>query len=120
MRRTAEGFEKGDGLWKEVVAKAQGGAKTAAERDAVVFRAATLHWRTCVDQSRFILARDRGDKEEMRRYARRELETAKEMLSLVRRDSRLGFEASNRYIYVPNDFLVKILNCRAILDGSDR
>ena len=120
MRRTAEGFEKGDGLWKEVVAKAQGGAKAAAERDAVVFRAATLHWRTCVDQSRFILARDRGDKEEMRRYARRELETAKEMLSLVRRDSRLGFEASNRYIYVPNDFLVKILNCRAILDGSDR
>ena len=118
MRLTAEGFEKGDELWKEVVAKAQGRAKTAVESDAVVFRAATLHWRTCVDQARFILARDRGDKEEMRKYAKRELETAKEMLSLVRRDSRLGFEASNRYIYVPNDFLVKILNCRSVLGNG--
>ena len=28
-----------------------------------------------------------------------------------------NYEASNRYIYVPNDFLVKILNCRAVLDA---
>ena len=28
-----------------------------------------------------------------------------------------NYEVSNRYIYVPNDFLVKILNCRAVLDA---
>jgi hypothetical protein len=92
-----------------------GAAATAGRRDAVVFRAATLHFRTCVDQAEFILSRDRGDREAMRRSAICELATAKEMLSLVRSDSRLGYEASNRYIYVPNDFMEKILNCREVL-----
>jgi hypothetical protein len=42
------------------------------------------------------------------------------MLALVRADSRLGYETSNRYIYVPNDFLEKILNCRAVLEDLSR
>ena len=53
----------------------------------------------------------------MKRRAAAELATAKEMLGLVRAESALGYEASNRYLYVPNDLLVKILNCRAILDA---
>ena len=119
MRRVAEGFDNADGLWKEVVAAADGKNRSEAERDAVVFRAATLHFRTCVDQAEFILARERGDKSAMRAAAGKELATAKEMLSLVRRDSRLGYETSNRYIYVPNDFMEKILNCREILSGLE-
>ena len=117
MRLCAEGFERGDALWKKVVDEAEGASRRQAKRDAVYFRAATLTLRTVVDQSEFILARDRGDRAEMRRRALAELATAKEMLSLVRRDGTLGYEASNRYIYVPNDFLVKILNCRAVLDA---
>jgi hypothetical protein len=120
MRRVADGFEKGDVLWKAAVAAMDGDARREAEREAVVFRAATLHFRTCADQAEFILARDRGDKAAMKEYAKRELETAKEMLSLVRADSRLGYETSNRYIYVPNDFLEKILNCRAVIDATGR
>ena len=117
MRRVAEGFAKGDELWRDAVAAAEGDAKALAQGDAVVFRAATLHFRTCVDQAAFIQARERGDRKAMLAAARRELETAREMLSLVRRDSRLGYESSNRYIYVPNDFLEKILNCSAILSS---
>jgi hypothetical protein len=117
MRRVADGFEKGDALWKAAVAATDGDARREAEREAVIFRAATLHFRTCADQAEFILARDRGDKAAMKKYAERELETAKEMLALVRADSRLGYETSNRYIYVPNDFLEKILNCRAVLEA---
>ena len=115
MRRCAEGFAKGDALWQDVVRAASGDAGTGAAREAGVFRAATLTLKTVVDQSEFILARDRGDRDEMRRCAQAELETAKEMLALVRADSRLGYESSNRYIYVPNDFLEKILNCKALL-----
>jgi hypothetical protein len=116
MRRVADGFARGDGLWKEVVAAAQGAHKAEAERDAVVFRAATLHFRTCVDQAEFILARNRGDRAAMKAAAERELATAKEFLPLVRSDSRLGYEASNRYIYVPGDFMEKILNCRETIE----
>ncbi|MBQ2631628.1 MAG: hypothetical protein IJG13_18280 [Kiritimatiellae bacterium] len=50
----------------------------------------------------------------MRRWAARELATAKEFLAIVRADSRLGYESSNRYMYVPNDILEKILNCLAV------
>ena len=118
MRACADGFEKGDALWQEVVRTATGEANTQAVREAGLFRAATLTFRTVVDQSEFILARDRGDREEMLRRAQAELKTAKEMLDLVRADSRLGYESSNRYIYVPNDFLEKILNCRGVLSHS--
>ena len=93
-----------------------GSARETAERDGIVFRAATLHFRTSVDQADFIQARDRGDVPAMRAAARRELVTAKEMLDLVRRESTLGYESSNRYMYVPNDLLEKILNCRTVLE----
>jgi hypothetical protein len=117
MRKVWTGFENADRLWKDAVGKMSGAAAVAGRRDAVVFRAATLHFRTCVDQAEFILARDRGDRAAMKKYAERELETAREMLALVRADSRLGYETSNRYIYVPNDFLEKILNCRQVIDA---
>ena len=96
---------------------ARGDGRKAAARDAGVFRAATLHFRTSHDQAQFILARDRGDRAAMLRWAGRELATAKEFLGLVRADSRLGYESSNRYMYVPNDIVEKVLNCRAAIDS---
>ena len=117
MRKVAEGFEKADAQWIRTVAACRGAAKATAERDRVVFRAATLHFRTCVTQTEFIQARDRGDRAGMRAAAEKELATAKEMLDLVRRESALGYESSNRYLYVPNDLLEKVLNCRGVLDG---
>ena len=120
MGRTADGFDAADRLWAAAVAKMRGARRKAGERDAGVFRAATLHFRTSHDQAQFILARDRGDRAGMRRWAERELATAKEFLKIVRADSRLGYESSNRYMYVPNDILEKILNCRATIDGVPR
>ena len=117
MRQVADGFEKGDAAWRAAIGRMSGESRTLAEREAGVFRAATLHFRTSADQAAFILARDRGDRTEMRRFAMAELRTAKEMLALVRADSRLGYESSNRYIYVPNDFIEKILNCRQLAEN---
>jgi len=33
----------------------------------------------------------------------------------LREDSRIGFEASNQYYYVPVDLMEKVLNCRDLL-----
>ncbi|HNX03915.1 MAG TPA: hypothetical protein PKI32_00345 [Opitutales bacterium] len=115
MHKVAEGFAEGDRLWKDVIAKTTGAAQHEAGREAVIFRTATLHFKTSADQADFIAARDRGDKAAMRAAAEKELATAKEFLPLVRAESRLGFESSNRYMYVPNDILEKIVCCRKVL-----
>lgn len=52
---------------------------------------------------------------EMARAARAELDNAKRLLPLVRADSRIGYESSNQYFYVPQDVLEKVLCCRSIL-----
>ena len=117
MQATADGFEDGDRLWREAVAAMEGRAREAALREQDIFRAATLHFRSAADQAKFILARDKGDVEGMRSAAKRELDTAREMLPLVCRNSILGYESSNRYMYVSNDMREKILVCRSILAG---
>ena len=52
----------------------------------------------------------------MRRAAQAELARAKEYWRLVRADSRIGYESSNHYFFVPRDVLEKILSCHAALD----
>lgn len=116
MQSVADGFDEGDRLWRDAVAGMSGAAKEVALREQSFFRAATLHFRSAADQARFIQARDGGDAVRMREIAARELSTAKEMLGLVLRESAIGYESSNRYMYVPNDMREKILVCRKLLD----
>lgn len=40
---------------------------------------------------------------------------AQTLFRLVRKDSRLGYEASNHYLYTENDLLEKILNCDELI-----
>ena len=80
-----------------------------------MFRAEEMHFRSVVDQSRFILARNAGDKKSMRKFALKELETAKAYLPLVRADSRIGYECSNHYFFVPRDVVEKIIGCRLLV-----
>jgi len=54
---------------------------------------------------------------EMRAAARDEIETARQLFALAREDSRIGYEASNHYYYLPVDLVEKVLNCRQILEG---
>lgn len=114
----AKGFAAGNRLFGEALAHVEPSRRAAAARDWAMFRAEEMHFRSTVDQSRFILARDAGDRSEMRRLALKELETAKEYLPLVRADSRIGYECSNHYYYVPRDVVEKILCCRLIADAA--
>jgi len=117
--QVATGLTKGVAAFAKVPEGLAGETKTVAERDLGVVRAAELHFRSVVNQLDFIFARNRrGDRAEMRDCARRELAVAKEFLPVVRADSRIGFEASNHYYYLPIDIVEKVLTCRRIIDSE--
>lgn len=91
-----------------------------------VDEAAAIHFRSVANQVRFVLARERlrgASKREEAQAAGRELESilraemalAKRLHGLQIQDSRLGFEASNQYFYVPQDLAEKVLNCQDLL-----
>jgi hypothetical protein len=91
--------------------------------DAFVFR----NW----DQARFVLERrkyraatEQKDPQaallhlaELEKTAREEESSARRLLRIVSEDSRLGFEASNQYYYLPVDLLEKILSCRWLAES---
>ena len=104
--KVADGFAEGCRLMEGV----------APKRELDMFRAEQMHFASCRDQALFVMARDSGNGEEMRRLARAELERAKAYWPLVRADSRIGYESSNHYFFVPRDVLEKVLSCRRILD----
>ena len=84
-------------------------------------QASYCHLRSCYLQVRFTRARNNGfDKAVMAECAREELELALTLHDLCRRDSRIGFEASNHYLYTLNDLREKVLNCRYILKMVER
>ncbi len=106
-------------------ARAAGNLPTETEANVMV--AAALHWQSVANQSRFVLARRAlaaanssaqaaRPVSELERLLRAELALARELHGLQCRDSRLGFEASNQYYYVPMDLAEKAINCRDLLE----
>jgi len=100
--------------------------RRAVERECVVAEAAEIHFRSSANQVRFVVARDAaraaGDAtwsgehgREARRLLEDEITLARQLFGLQRSDSRIGFEASNHYFYVPLDLVEKVLACRWIL-----
>ena len=73
--------------------------------------------RSSANQIMFYNQRDVGhDEEIMVELIRNEESLARSMLKVQQRDSRIGFEASNHYMYGENTLLEKILNCRKLLE----
>jgi hypothetical protein len=98
----------------------------ALQRDLDVAEAAAIHFQSVANQARFVRARESlakadGDTRrtviaELKRTLRNEIDLAKRLLRIQSRDSRIGFEASNQYYYVPADLIEKVINCRDLLD----
>ena len=110
----ADGFAAGVRIWEGVVAATRGAAHALSRRELGIIRTVACHMASCADQARFVRARERGDGAEMKAVARRERMRAKELLPIVEADSRLGYECSCHYFYLPQDLREKILNCRQI------
>ena len=74
--------------------------------------AAAIHFASVANQSRAVAARDAGDSAALRRLCEAEATLAVRLHALQSRDSRIGFEASNQYYYIPHDLVEKVINCR--------
>jgi hypothetical protein len=88
--------------------------------------AAAIHFRSAANQARFVLARqadgstvDVADatapRATLQSILEDEIKLARRLHALQSHDSRIGFEASNHYFYVPVDLAEKVLNCQHLL-----
>ncbi len=130
FEKVADGFERAITDLQRALA-AQQGRITAEEQAALkeeigVAEAAAIHFRSVANQARFVLARRalasaRTEEEarphlvELENVLPMEMALARRLAALQAQDSRLGFEASNQYSYLPIDLAEKVLNCHDLL-----
>jgi hypothetical protein len=127
FEKIAEGFES---ALSDLKGTAQGKRLSREERDAFtrelsVADAAAIHFRSTANQCRFVEVRNElraaGPAEApvlrqtLREIIENELTLARQLHAIQMADSRIGFEASNQYYYVPMDLAEKILNCEDLL-----
>ena len=100
--------------------------RLAALQELSVGEAAAIHFRSVANQARFVMARSRlkeakspadvkSARTELERLLRAEIALARQLHAVQSCDSRIGFEASNQYYYVPVDLAEKVINCHDLL-----
>jgi len=130
--KVAAGWRGGLGDLARAVELAPPSRRADAQAELAFARAAGLHFQTVANQVRFVLARNALAADtlakklpaarraelvtESRRILRDEIAIARELFDLAAADSRIGYEASNHYYYLPIDLAEKILNCHHLLD----
>jgi hypothetical protein len=131
LEKVADGFDQALDRLRKTTATARSSAskseRAAFDRELGVAGAASLHFRSTANQARFVMARravlaaktaleasQAMDLLEV--IATAELSLARRLHAIQLHDSRIGFEASNHYFYVPVDLAEKIVNCRDLLD----
>ncbi|MBQ7176304.1 MAG: hypothetical protein IJS08_02725 [Victivallales bacterium] len=77
-----------------------------------------LHFNSTNCQLCYTLMRDEGEdhSQHQKELILQEIHNACILFEIVRRDSRIGFEASNHYYYTLNDLAEKVINCKYILE----
>lgn len=129
LEKVAEGFARGAKALDEAAAEARGEEawESALKREAGVAHAAANHFQAVAHQTRFVHARrvlaaaETSEQRaaaiaELRRLLDAEMRLATEHYRLQTADSRIGFEASNHYFYVPVDLAEKALCCQYLLE----
>jgi hypothetical protein len=127
--KVADGFQRSLDELKGVSTQTAG--VTLAQRQALaeecgVAEAAAIHFRSSANQARFVMARRAAaaaktaeeaapQRTTMENVLQEEITLARRLRVIQSRDSRIGFEASNQYNYVPVDLMEKVLNCRDLL-----
>ncbi len=130
--KVASGWERGLPPLSDAVRRAPPDRRADADAQLRFARAAWLHFRAVANQTRFTIARNalsaKGEPPDgerraamiarMRRAASDEIEVAREVFRLAKQDSRIAYEASNHYYYLPIDLVEKVINCRYLLDHN--
>lgn len=126
FRKVAEGWKSGLKDYKKVFRASIPENRPTAASDYGVAYAAYLHLASTVNQIDFVRRRNelqgnevqlsnRKAKREIRRLLQSEIHLAKELHRVCQKDSRIGFEATNQYYYLPQDLVEKVVNCETIL-----
>lgn len=129
LEKVATGFDSAIRSLQSFAASAhlRRSKRAALTRELGVAEAASIHFQSVANQARFVRDRDQLAKcttaaeatpllKTLERTLRHEIALARRLFQIQSRDSRIGFEASNQYYYVPLDLAEKVLNCRDLLD----
>jgi len=135
----AEQFAKVAAGWQEGLAHLEQAVRSApperaedAKAQLLFAQVAGLHFQSVANQARFVIARGqllakdqpptaearRALLEQMRALAADEREVARRTFALARQDSRVAYEASNHYYYVPLDLAEKVINCQWLIEHA--
>jgi len=126
FEKIAQGWATGLVHFEKAIDVATGAGRAAAESDPMVARAVYLHFASVANQVRFVLARDalrqpnvsderrRQLRKQIRQLTESEITLAGDLFDVANRDSRIGYEASNHYCYVPLDLVEKVIDCEFI------
>ena len=105
--------------------KVPDGKRKAAELDLAIAETCHHHFQSVANQVEFYVLRDKLAQatgsgrthilKRMRAIAAQEIELARRLFLLARRNSTIGYEASNHYYFTPLDLVEKVLNCRDII-----
>ncbi len=131
FEKVVAGWRPGIAILEQAVAEAPAAMRLEVLTDLRYAKAAANHFQAVANQARFVAARDAlsnpeatlsdADKAALKTQMKAALESeivlAKELYGLVKEDSRIGFEPSCQYFYLPLDLVEKVVNCRWILEN---
>ncbi len=126
FEKMAAGWKPGIVELKAAVEKTPPDRRNEVQADLRYARAAGITFQSVANQARFVIARDalakspdelqpaecQRLKKEIWQCLESEIALARELYTLVCEDSRIGFEPSCQYFYLPLDLLEKVVNCR--------
>ncbi len=133
MKKLSDGWLAGlqtqETLLKEFAAAMNNEQRMALQEEHLIAKAAWLHFASVANQASFVQLRDSllnkvsggvmatKIKAQLKQLLEEEMAIAAELFSIMGKDSRIGFEASNQYYYVRQDMVEKILNCRQLMEA---
>ena len=83
---------------------------------AVMAKATYCLFKSSLNQTRFIRARDEERYADAVIEAKEELEISREMFKLMNKNASIGYEAANHYYFSKGQLAEKIVNCHYIID----
>lgn len=126
-------FEKIVEAWKPAIADLNRaaelmppGQRSQVEPDLIYAQAASMHFESVANQTRFVVSRDALAsaseeaavrlRDEIQKILASEIDLARRLYDLAQKDSRIGFEPSCQYFYLPLDLVEKVINCRWLME----
>lgn len=129
FRKMSEKWEEGLDALRRALKLVPEHLQAEARKDLGVGETCFIHFRSVANQVKFYRLRQQlesgtGDlrrvRAEMTALCRDEIDLTRRLYPIARRDSRLGYEASNHYYYRPLDLAEKVLNCDRVIRELER